>query len=246
MKVALLMSGQPRYVDDSRPFSFFKENVIDKYDVDVYCHGWFDRDSEYEKSPWSNNSHRLETNSKLTRVNPVPPNADTIILESYKPRQYKFESPRTFQFSEDAQNWLDSHFTGRHHEGFFSNVGYSCILSQLKSMQECMNLIDGNYDAYILSRYDITITNFISDISSLDFDYMHLQNIHDRFPDGIYIFGNKYLDWFKNLFNEVQTSKVYSKIPHPSTEQFKRTSFDINYGMKYIKPHPMRINILRK
>ena len=42
MKVALLMSGQPRYVDDTRPFLFFKENVIDKYDTDVYCHGWFD------------------------------------------------------------------------------------------------------------------------------------------------------------------------------------------------------------
>ena len=246
MKIALLMSGQPRYVDDTRPFLFFKENVIDKYDTDVYCHGWFDGSSEYEKAPWSKNSHRLETNSKGDRANPVPTNADEIILESYKPRAYKFEEPKEFRFSEGGQSFLDDNFTGKHPEGFFSNLGYSCILSQLKSMQECMNLLEDDYDAYVLSRYDITISNFISDISSLDLEYMHLQNIHDRFPDGIYIFGKKYLDWFRNLFDQVQTPGVYTRIPHPSTEQFKRTSFSLNYGMNFIQPHPMRINILRK
>ena len=248
MKVALLLSGQPRFIDDHRPFLFFKENIIDVYDVDVYCHAWFNNDNRYQVSPWSKNAHKLESFSQLTKKNPVPDNADEIILKSYQPKKYKFDSPREFEFNSESQIILDKKFTGRHPEGFWSKIGYSCILSQVKSMQECLKLVNiDNYDVIILSRYDVTVDNFSSiKLESLDMEYMHLQNIHDRFPDGVYIFGKKYYEWFLNLFDEIQTKKIVEKIPHPSTEQFKRTSFDMNFGMKNIKSHPIRINILRK
>tara|TARA_B100000131_G_scaffold172110_1_gene166313 strand:+ start:502 stop:1245 length:744 start_codon:yes stop_codon:yes gene_type:complete len=247
MKVALLLTGQPRFIDDSRPFLFFKNNIIDKYNTDVYCHAWFSKNLLYEKSPWSNNAHYFKTNSNLSKTNPVPNDADKLILEYYNPKKYKFDPPTNFSFNREAQEWMDNNFTNRHPEGFWSNLGYSCVLSHFKSIQNSLELVDKtDYDYFILSRYDITIPTFIEDIFSLDLEKMHLQNIHDRFPDGIYIFGKKYFDWFRNLFNEIQTREIYTRIPHPSTEQFKRTSFSLNYGMDNIQPHPMRINILRK
>ena len=38
MKVALLFSGQPRFVKETYPF--IKQNVIDNYDVDVFSFLW--------------------------------------------------------------------------------------------------------------------------------------------------------------------------------------------------------------
>jgi len=249
MKLALALSGQPRFIDDKRPRDFFYDNFIKKYDTDVFCHAWHtNRDSYYEKSPWSKNSHYMKTISSSSIENPIPKDSDIIILDYYKPKKYKFEPPKTFSFSSSCLTWMHKNFTNKHPEGYWSELGYSCILSHFKSIQEVLSLIHDpeNYDFIVLSRYDITIPNFIEDLSILNKDMMHLQNIHNHFPDGIYIFSKKYFEWFKNLFDEIQTSKIFTRINRPETEDFKRASFQYNFGLEYIQPHPIRINILRK
>jgi|TARA_B100000073_G_scaffold32431_1_gene24608 hypothetical protein len=252
MKVALLLSGQPKYLDDPRPYYFFKENIIDRYDTDVYCQTWFEEGAEYEIT-WIHapnlNTHRLDSSTTLSVQSPVLDNSDKIIKGIYKPKKYSFEPPRHFRFNKTAEKWLDERYTGKHVNGvFWDRHKYSCILSFFKSQQNVLSLVDkDDYDFFVLSRYDITIDNFSSviDISTLDPEMMHLQNIHDSFPDGIYIFSKKYFDWFKNLYDEIQTLDILEMVPHPSPERLKKASFGLHYGMNSVQPHPIRINILR-
>ena len=42
MRIALLLSGQPRFVKDVAPIIL--ANVIGEYNVDTFCHFWFDDD----------------------------------------------------------------------------------------------------------------------------------------------------------------------------------------------------------
>ena len=215
----MLLCGQPKYLDDNRPYLFFKENFIDRYDTDVYCQAWFAKDAEYEITGFNLNSHRLTSSTNLSVQSPVLDNSDELIKELYNPKRYSFEPPRHFRFNETAEKWLDERYTGRHVQ----------------------------YDFFVLSRYDITIDNFSSviDLSSLDPEKMHLQNIHDSFPDGIYMFSKKYFDWFKNLYDEIQTLNILERVPHPSSERLKKASFGMHYGMNNVESHPIRINILR-
>tara|TARA_B100000085_G_scaffold149657_1_gene136080 strand:+ start:975 stop:1727 length:753 start_codon:yes stop_codon:yes gene_type:complete len=249
VKVALLLCGQPKYLDDNRPYLFFKENFIDRYDTDVYCQAWFAKDAEYEITGFNLNSHRLTSSTNLSVQSPVLDNSDELIKELYNPKRYSFEPPRHFRFNETAEKWLDERYTGRHvNVGFWDRHKYSCILSFFKSQQDCLSLVEKDqYDFFVLSRYDITIDNFSSviDLSSLDPEKMHLQNIHDSFPDGIYMFSKKYFDWFKNLYDEIQTLNILERVPHPSSERLKKASFGMHYGMNNVESHPIRINILR-
>ncbi len=38
MKIALCLSGQPRCVKQG--YEYHKKNLLDHYDVDVFCHVW--------------------------------------------------------------------------------------------------------------------------------------------------------------------------------------------------------------
>tara|TARA_A100001201_G_scaffold20295_2_gene22668 strand:- start:7772 stop:8524 length:753 start_codon:yes stop_codon:yes gene_type:complete len=249
VKVALLLCGQPKYLDDPRPYHFFKENIIDRYDTDVYCQAWFEKGAEYEITAFNLNAHRLDSSTSLSVQSPVLDNSDQIIKEIYKPKKYSFEPPRNFRFEKTVEEWLDQRYTNRYvNVGVWDRHKYSCILSFFKSQQDVLSLVNkDDYDFFVLSRYDITIDNFSSviDISTLDPEKMHLQNIHDSFPDGMYIFSKKYFDWFKNLYDEIQTLNILERVPHPSSERLKKASFGLHYGMNFVQPHPIRINILR-
>ena len=111
MKVALLLCGQPKYLDDPRPYHFFKENIIDRYDTDVYCQAWFEKGAEYEITAFNLNAHRLDSSTSLSVQSPVLDNSDQIIKEIYKPKKYSFEPPRNFRFEKTVEEWLDQRYT---------------------------------------------------------------------------------------------------------------------------------------
>ena len=49
MKIALLFSGQPRYLSNPFPLLSHQREVINKYDTDVYVHTWYDENvKEYD------------------------------------------------------------------------------------------------------------------------------------------------------------------------------------------------------
>ena len=53
MKVALLLFGQPRNIDNPNSFNSHQKWIFDEYDVDTFCHVWWDKEvSQYDVSDW--------------------------------------------------------------------------------------------------------------------------------------------------------------------------------------------------
>lgn len=247
MKVALLLYGLPRFIDDERPYQFYKDFIISKYDTDVYAHCWFEPEHLEKKSPWTGKSHYLKTTSDQPDSQPIPPNALELIQTYYNPIIFKHEFPREFQFQENVKTILDDKFTNKSEH--YTERGYSNILSQYKSIEEVTNLVltsGTKYDIFVMGRYDITITNFPSNLDSLDKEKLHTQD-RNEFPDGIHIYGNKFLCWFNELFEDVRTDTKFCKlIERPSSEMIKKAYLQYKHNMSYHQKHSMRINILRK
>ena len=55
MKIALCFSGQPRSYE--KGYEYYKKNLLDHYDVDVFIHTWDTDDMEDRKSTRLNSSH---------------------------------------------------------------------------------------------------------------------------------------------------------------------------------------------
>lgn len=137
MKVALLLSGQPRFVD-SISYQTIKAKILDVYKPDVYCHVWFSSGATYETAPWSGlgkmsiNDNSLELIKKL--YNPVkildePPPSEDIIQARYVNTSH----PRT-------------------------PYNLSSMYLSMKKSYLLMN--DQNYDFIIRLRYDAILTAF--------------------------------------------------------------------------------------
>ena len=76
MKIALCLSGQPRCVKEG--YEYYEKNLLDHYDVDVFCHVW-DTDGAENIAAYKPVTLMIEkppTNdlSKYTRVPPPQPN----------------------------------------------------------------------------------------------------------------------------------------------------------------------------
>ena len=123
MKVALLLFGQPRNIDNPNSFNSHQKWIFDEYDVDTFCHAWWDKDvSEYDVSDWVGEQC-------ITSGNPIE-----IIESLYKPKSIKVEAPRTFKLSDTLYDKTRKRFGYGHpwSEKTLSNVSshlYSiCLL----------------------------------------------------------------------------------------------------------------------
>ena len=76
LKIALCLSGQPRCVKEG--YEYYKKNLLDHYDVDVFCHVWDTAGAEHIAAykPITLMIEKPLTNdlSKYTRVPPPQPN----------------------------------------------------------------------------------------------------------------------------------------------------------------------------
>lgn len=85
MKVALIFSGQPRFVKECAPYLI--ENIVSKYDVDVFAHLWFDEN--LLKTPY-----KYEGNWPTQTISP---NALETFKELYNPIGLEVEESMSFQ-----------------------------------------------------------------------------------------------------------------------------------------------------
>jgi hypothetical protein len=139
MKIALCLSGQPRYVDECVPY--IQRCLLDGNDVDVFMHVWF---SEKDTgSPFLSSIPHQDG-----RVGWVHPETETI-LRTLKPKAITLEPQITFDVSglPYAPTAIPQH-----------------VASQFYSMMACYKLkeeysIANNikYDLVIKSRYDFYI-----------------------------------------------------------------------------------------
>lgn len=147
MKVALCISGQPRYLDDG--YSTIKK-VFDRFgDLDVFVHTWWDE--SYKNKP-------IEFAPNLTYGRSCFWESDTLekINKLYSPKTLSYEPSKTFETFPDIPYGKSN--PNSIHSGWYSV--YKC--NELKKQYEIENNFE--YDLVIRCRFDINLINFNVDL----------------------------------------------------------------------------------
>ena len=87
MKIALCLSGQPRFVKEVSPFII--KNLCENYSVDVFCHLWFDEDLVNKPYKYGGNGgweHQRISSSAIEDV-----------MSIYHPKVCKVEKSKSFK-----------------------------------------------------------------------------------------------------------------------------------------------------
>jgi hypothetical protein len=138
MKIAILISGQPR--NYKKGYLELKKWFLDKYDCDLYIHTWKDINVPQGGGHNFNNS-KTYLYKEIDFQN---------ILNFFQPKDYIFQESITFDASK-IENKL----------GFKLNS----ILSAYYSFQQSFKLLEKsqqNYDLIIKTRFDLQFSNYIS------------------------------------------------------------------------------------
>jgi hypothetical protein len=189
MKVALLLTGLPRKVEEG--YIHYWKHIVENYNTDVYLQYW--EDEEYEK-----------------------------VLQVYKPVKYIQEKP--FKFTKYKEG-INSFFADGVRPDDMSRplpqydvAGNFRGFPMFYSWQIGYNLIEGEYDCIIRSRYDLGTQNPIK-LENLDLSKINISNWHwggsEIMDDNICITNQTLSDiLFKNVFDEFidyskQTGKIF-------------------------------------
>lgn len=133
MKIAICISGQPRNFKQS--YASLKKCFLDKYDCDVYFHSW--KTPSFESTNFGGGSHQYSLTEQDYKE----------LVDLYQPKGYLLEQPILFDVS-----------------------GYKCpiwrqplnnTLSMFYSMHKSFELVKGEYDYVLRTRFDIDYFNFV-------------------------------------------------------------------------------------
>lgn len=206
MKIALCLSGQPRFVDEVAPYIL--KNVCEGYDIDVFCHFWFDEKLQTE--PYKvGECGRGEWHKQR-----IPSNAIEKVLEIYKPVSYKVELSKTFNdsnvpFRQSLERYWYGALEDSDQDGFRWRTINNCLsyfyslneVNKLKKEHEYSN--DFKYDWVVKCRTDTIIHTKIP-FELLDNQLIHYSDIQNQ-PDGMIndwfdFGGSKEMDAFMSVF----------------------------------------------
>lgn len=150
MKVALLLSGQPRFLR-SASYQSIKEKILDRYDCDVYCHFWWNPEGgEYITAPWSTLGNMK-----------IPDRADADITELYHPKKMRWDPPLS-----ESDPLVSKKYARSNHPLSSYNLPsmYLSMKTSYLLMVEYLRGLDTDvhrqYDYVIRLRYDALLTNF--------------------------------------------------------------------------------------
>lgn len=206
MKIALCLSGQPRFIDDVAPYIL--KNVCEGYDVDVFCHFWFDEKLQNEpykfgvcgQGEW----HKQRISSDAIEK----------VLKIYKPISYKIEPSKNFNdshvpFKESLERYWYGALDDPDKNGFRWRTINNCLsyfyslneVNKLKKEHEYAN--DFKYEWVVRCRTDTVIHTKIP-FEDLDSEVVHYSNLQNQ-PDGMIndwfdFGGSKQMDAFMSVF----------------------------------------------
>lgn len=228
MRVAILLSGQPRFLSRNNLESLNKW-FLSKYDCDVYCHFWWNPEGGvFETSPW-NHIGGVKISS----------NIDKIIEDLYNPKVSKWDlPPKEEEFMRNYKNTSNPR----------TNYNLpSLYFSMLKSYQlleyACLN--EGlHYDWVVKLRYDEFI-NSAPDLDSLDSDTFYSPDFgHKMIPAGqIMIIPYNRAKEVLDIYNHMD--EVYNKCKFFNDEQMM-TCYLKSLGIKIVNTKSISITTIRR
>lgn len=146
MKIALLLYGQPRFLNNPKSGQGIKAHILDKYGTDVFGHVW--SAEKYIPSTWTN----------LGEI-PGIANLEEKLLELYPCIHLDVEEPKDFGYDEVNVNAAASHL--------YSMQKVGKLLSRLSNPVY--------YDYIILTRYDLHLHD-LQDISEVEKGFYCMQD----------------------------------------------------------------------
>jgi hypothetical protein len=204
MKTAIIVCGQPRFIEEC--FPLMKENVIDPNNADVFAHLWFSE--ELCTEPYKHGGAGGWKNQRIKN--------DSIekFKELYKPISLKVEEPKTFlnstiNFDESLQRYFEGAIDNPEEPDFrFRTIrdNYSAKYSLLKSsiLKKTYELEnDFKYDYVIKIRTDV-ISYIKINASDYDPNLVHYKDMNQ--PDGMIsdwlnLSSSKNMDAYASVFN---------------------------------------------
>ncbi len=225
-KVALILFGQPRFIENPAIIDSYKANLLDKYDVDVYAHTWYEPNVSYTASTWAHMGEVKASDNTLD-----------IIQHLYSPTQFVHEPPKAFAFGDEIKEFFQNNF--RHQAHILNDRNYNNMLSQLYSIQSAARLVENEseYDFIVLGRYDTVLHGF-PNLEDLDCNRFYLQNNNPPFPDMIQVFGSKYMIWAKNVLDDL--GQCLHLLHEPTPEGLKFATFRKYFVYEDICQHHMQ------
>lgn len=204
MKVAVCLSGQPRFVLQAYPNLF--NRLIKPFNSDVFVHSWYDQSLvgtnfvDYKVNGWNNS----------LPASLYPADVDKLIMQLYNPKKAVFENQKKFVDSRiPLDEILKSH--ARHYtRDYFVNMLYSSWYSIQKAnllKEEYRLENDIKYDFVIRARFDSTL-NLPIDLENLNPNYLytdHRVGLPPRMIEDWFGFGsNVVMNIYSSAFNYME------------------------------------------
>ena len=187
MKVALCISGQPRYLEEG--YTHIDKNILQKYSPDVFVHTWWD-------NSMSNKKMELPTTLSYGRTYYWKEDTIDIIKKFYDPVVLLYEPQIIFNPFSDVNYELAR--PSNVHSMFFS-IQRS---NQLKIKYEKEN--NFSYDIVIRCRFDIDIIKFDIDLYNLSMDYLNCYAMGDSPNSDLAISSSKNMNVYSSLYNNFE------------------------------------------
>jgi hypothetical protein len=180
MRIAVCLSGQPRFLDNGYQQIF--EKIISKYnDVDFFIHTW-----------WNDELNAKGANRNYTFK------SDTLklIMDYYKPRLILNEPQMYFNIYNDVDYETINPISP--YSMFYSIK----VSNDLKSFYEKKN--NFKYDVVIRCRFDILINRFDINLSDIDLSYIYTDTVGNGFPnDQLAISSSENMDYYCSLYDSI-------------------------------------------
>ena len=245
MKIALCLSGQPRFINEVAPYII--NNACSGYDVDVFAHIWFDEDL-------LNNPYKHEGNWSSQRIQS---SAVQNLLDIYKPVSYIIEPSKKFIDSEiHFETSLNRYWTwGEPGQEFRDRIinntlSYFYGLNQVNNLKKTYEYANGfKYDWVVRCRTD-TILHTKINYENYNRNVINFSGLSNQ-PDGMIndwfdFGGSKVMDAFMSLFPvfDLVLDKCLNENDMAFCPELLHRKM-VDYFNINIEPHPIFITLPR-
>lgn len=187
MKIALCLSGQPRYIDQG--YLQIKNNILSKYDVDCFVHTWWDNSMRNQK---------MVLNPKTSYGRQYLWDENTIekIVEYYSPKIMMHQQQINFNLFEHIEYKVIPQYV---HSMFYSIM----MCNSFKKSYEKMN--NFLYDFVIRCRFDVNFFKFDLDFNSLDSNKLHAIKVRPYLIGDMFsISSSQIMDKYSDAYNYLE------------------------------------------